>query len=288
VKPTSTESACRVVTVYLNRNGAGTGAVLAGGAYSAAVPALFGGQRVEVTVTATGELESTRSPAEVVVGVSGTAACSDGKDNDGDGKTDYPADPGCSSADDTDETDVPQCSDGIDNDGDGLFDYPNDPGCASYLDVTEGGNPACSDGLDNDGDGKVDFPADPGCTSATDTNESDIPACSDGLDNDGDGKTDFPFDPGCTSALDDSELDAPLADGGIADSGPDGSAGADASDGSTNGRPPGAEPPDLGGVPDDELASGCSCGVAPAGGTTHAMLAAAAFGIFLVRRRRRR
>ena len=284
----STEAAGSVVNVYVNGNVAGTGAVLAGGAYSIAVPALYGGQRVEVTVTATGELESTRSPAEVVVGVSGTAACSDGKDNDGDGKTDYPADPGCTSAADTDETDVPQCSDGKDNDGDGLLDYPNDPGCASYLDATEGGNPACSDGLDNDGDGKVDFPADPGCSSATDTSEADIPACSDGLDNDGDGKTDFPFDLGCTSALDDSELDTPLTDGGIADAGPDGSAGADASDGSTNGRPPGAEPPDLGGVPDDELASGCSCGVAPAGGTTHAVLAVAALGIFLARRRRRR
>lgn len=33
-------------------------------------------------------------------------ACSDGIDNDGDGLIDYPADPGCSSASDTDETDV--------------------------------------------------------------------------------------------------------------------------------------------------------------------------------------
>ena len=32
-------------------------------------------------------------------------ACSDGTDNDGDGKIDYPNDPGCSSATDTDETD---------------------------------------------------------------------------------------------------------------------------------------------------------------------------------------
>jgi len=33
--------------------------------------------------------------------------CSDGIDNDGDGLIDYPADPGCSSPDDDDETDVP-------------------------------------------------------------------------------------------------------------------------------------------------------------------------------------
>jgi hypothetical protein len=35
------------------------------------------------------------------------AACADGVDNDSDGLTDYPADPGCSSASDTDETDAP-------------------------------------------------------------------------------------------------------------------------------------------------------------------------------------
>ncbi|HWG91440.1 MAG TPA: S8 family serine peptidase [Candidatus Thermoplasmatota archaeon] len=34
-------------------------------------------------------------------------ACSDGVDNDGDGKTDYPNDPGCSSSSDTDEYDAP-------------------------------------------------------------------------------------------------------------------------------------------------------------------------------------
>jgi RTX calcium-binding nonapeptide repeat (4 copies) len=33
------------------------------------------------------------------------AACSNGQDDDGDGRTDYPADPGCSSASDEDETD---------------------------------------------------------------------------------------------------------------------------------------------------------------------------------------
>ena len=291
VKGKSTEAAGATVTIYVNGNVAGTGAVGAGGAYSVTVPGLFAGQRVEVTVTAPGELESTRSPPEAVVGVSGTAACSDGIDNDGDGKIDFPNDPGCSSAIDTDETDVPQCSDGIDNDGDGLLDFPNDPGCSSYLDATEGGNPACSDGVDNDGDGKVDFPSDPGCSSASDTNESDIPACADGLDNDGDGKTDFPFDPGCSSAIDDDELDSAGSDGGVGDAGPIADAGSgDGGTGSSGGRPPGSEPPDLGGVPDvgDDASSGCSCGVAPGGGTTHAVLAFAAIGALLARRRRRR
>ncbi|MDB4934591.1 MAG: Tryptophan synthase alpha chain [Labilithrix sp.] len=283
----STEAAGATVTVYVNGNVGGTGTVGAGGAYSVPVPPVFAGQRIEVSVTGPGELESTRTPPEVVVGVSGTAACSDGIDNDGDGKIDS-ADPGCTSGADTDETDVPQCSDGIDNDGDGKIDYPNDPGCSSYLDATEIGNPACSDGVDNDGDGKVDFPADPGCSSATDTNESDIPACADGLDNDGDGKTDFPFDPGCTSALDDDELDTAGADAGAPDAGPNVDGGVDAGGTTPNGRPPGAVPPDLGGVPDDAESVGCGCGVAPIGGTMHAALAALAVGVLVMRRRRRR
>lgn len=34
-------------------------------------------------------------------------------------------------------TTKPQCSDGVDNDGDGLIDYPNDPGCTSATDTDE-------------------------------------------------------------------------------------------------------------------------------------------------------
>ncbi len=71
------------------------------------------------------------------------AACADGLDNDGDGLVDFPADPGCASSSDTDETDAPPppppaaCADGLDNDGDGLTDYPADPGCADLLDTDE-------------------------------------------------------------------------------------------------------------------------------------------------------
>lgn len=70
------------------------------------------------------------------------AACSDGLDNDADGLVDYPNDPGCSSASDTDETNVvvppplAQCADGIDNDSDGLVDLA-DPGCSSSSDNDE-------------------------------------------------------------------------------------------------------------------------------------------------------
>ncbi|MDB5972341.1 MAG: hypothetical protein JWQ90_4791 [Hydrocarboniphaga sp.] len=64
-------------------------------------------------------------------------ACSDGVDNDGDGKIDFPADAGCTAADDNDETDPAMCSDGKDNDGDGLVDFPADKGCTSADDNDE-------------------------------------------------------------------------------------------------------------------------------------------------------
>jgi|GEM_PF-6213356 len=80
----------------------------------------------------------------------------------------------------------PQCSDGIDNDGDGLKDFPADLGCTSANDNTEAPNPPveppppppvvtqCSDGIDNDSDGKVDL-LDPGCSGPTDSDETDSP-----------------------------------------------------------------------------------------------------------------
>ncbi len=62
------------------------------------------------------------------------AQCLNGLDDDEDGRTDYPTDPGCDTRDDRDEIDegdFPVCADDEDNDGDGLIDYPNDPGCIS-------------------------------------------------------------------------------------------------------------------------------------------------------------
>lgn len=139
------------------------------------------------------------------------AQCRDERDNDGDGRIDL-ADPGCSDADDDDETDVaaiPQCADGEDNDGDDAIDLA-DPGCADPADDDESDDPPppqCDNGLDDDGDGKTDL-ADPGCANARDPDESDDPpqpACADGADNDADGFTDFPADPGCGSEFDDDE-----------------------------------------------------------------------------------
>jgi subtilisin family serine protease len=72
------------------------------------------------------------------------------------------------------------CSNGLDDDGDGLVDFPADPGCSGASDTDEFNAPApppaaCSNGLDDDGDGLVDYPADPGCTSATDNDEFNFP-----------------------------------------------------------------------------------------------------------------
>jgi hypothetical protein len=65
-----------------------------------------------------------------------------------------------------------QCADGSDNDGDGRTDYPNDPGCVGPADNDEvDPKPACSDGADNDGDGETDFPADLGCLGPNDDSE---------------------------------------------------------------------------------------------------------------------
>lgn len=80
--------------------------------------------------------------------------CGDGIDNDGDGRIDYPAEPGCAAADANDEVD----------------DCPAGPGC-----------PACSNGADDDGDGLTDMGADSGCNAAGDDVEEDCTLASEGL-----------------------------------------------------------------------------------------------------------
>lgn len=147
-------------------------------------------------------------------------ACEDGIDNDGDGKKDYPDEPGCTSRTDDDETDPtpkPLCSNGIDDNGDGYKDYPLDTDCHAASENYEG-PAACEDGLDNDGDGKVDYPNDPGCLTPSDTTESDPypkPKCGDGLDNDGDGRVDYPADADCAAASDDDEGPLPQCMDGV-------------------------------------------------------------------------
>jgi flagellar hook protein FlgE len=66
------------------------------------------------------------------------------------------------------------CSDGRDDDGDGLIDYPADPGCRSQIDPSERSELlVCDDGVDNDCDGALDYPADPSCRGPG--SESELP-----------------------------------------------------------------------------------------------------------------
>ena len=96
-------------------------------------------------------------------------------------------------------TDRPDCSDGLDDDLDGLSDFPTDPGCASATDASERGSAlVCDNGSDDDGDGLVDFPGAPGCANALDVWERGAAyQCDNGVDDDLDLATDFPNDSGC-------------------------------------------------------------------------------------------
>jgi hypothetical protein len=85
----------------------------------------------------------------------------------------------------------PACSDSVDNDGDGRTDFPADVGCFDANWTRE--NPQCQDGLDNDLDGKIDFdggaalnggvplaPIDPQCSGKPHRNRESASSCGDG------------------------------------------------------------------------------------------------------------
>jgi len=79
--------------------------------------------------------------------------CSNGLDDDSDGKVDM-ADPDCTSASDNNESSIPQCSNNIDDDGDGKKDFPADPGCVNANDDTENtDNGGCLINCGSGGDG---------------------------------------------------------------------------------------------------------------------------------------
>ena len=102
--------------------------------------------------------------------------CSDGVDDDGDGKADYPDDPGCTSPTDDDETDdcpsgamCPECGNGKDDDGDGLIDYPADTSCKS----ASGSSEAC---MTSEGVTEITQPVTMGDTSSASDDYTD--SCS--------------------------------------------------------------------------------------------------------------
>jgi hypothetical protein len=98
------------------------------------------------------------------------------------------------------------CDNGLDDDEDGLTDFPDDPGCESPGGATENHVPGCSNGLDDEGDTFADYPADPGCTSALDESELGTSRCDNGIDDDADGVADYPADSDCASPIEDAEL----------------------------------------------------------------------------------
>ena len=83
----------------------------------------------------------------------------DQADSDGDG--------------DGDACDAGGCNDGISNDTDGRVDFPADAGCSSADDPSELGSNECDNGVDDDKDGKADWPADASCDGYTGDTESD-------------------------------------------------------------------------------------------------------------------
>ena len=145
--------------------------------------------------------------------------CSDGIDNDDNGKADCD-DEGCGgfvfckSDDSTKENTPKTCSDGEDNDGDGDIDCA-DAQCKSFTlckaSEPENTDAACKDGLDNDKDGKKDCDdsdcasfctSDPGPGPEPAKVENTDALCHDSQDNDGDGKVDCDdsdCSPFCTS-----------------------------------------------------------------------------------------
>ena len=77
---------------------------------------------------------------------------------------------------------LPVCSDTRDDDMDGLTDFPADPGCLAPDDSTEADDcpagpncPDCANDIDDDMDGRTDFGMDPSCATASSPSEADCP-----------------------------------------------------------------------------------------------------------------
>lgn len=104
--------------------------------------------------------------------------CSNGKDDDRDGRRDYPGDPGCSSRSDSSESPNPAPKPAPTKAAvvapAPKVAPPPPPPVAPPPPLPPAGKTACTDRVDNDKDGKIDG-ADPGCSGSLDLNEADPP-----------------------------------------------------------------------------------------------------------------
>jgi hypothetical protein len=114
------------------------------GLCDAAVGATVGNRRTRIEVRRAGHV-ATGSRTTVVC----APTCANARDDDRDGLADFPADPGCASADDVDETEPTlKCDDNASNDADGLIDHPEDPQCTSPTAPREGTGSGCGLGAE--------------------------------------------------------------------------------------------------------------------------------------------
>ncbi len=167
------------------------------------------------------------------------AQCSDGVDNDFDGRVDFPLDPGCANAQDNNEGDDPIQTGCIEimketydphgnrlpvdaqftfildatrvtyNGANGRARFDNvTPGQHGVAEIIPSGWTQLSVSPQN---GVVNVTASVNCAQVTFRNRQVFVSnaqCADGYDNDGDGLTDFPADTGCTSATDNDEYNS--------------------------------------------------------------------------------
>ncbi len=99
--------------------------------------------------------------------------CKDDIDNDGDGKIDHPADPGCENPNDDTEIDpTPSTTTPGPTTPPATTPAPTVTTTVTTPPTPTPGPAQCDDGIDNDGDGKIDHPADPECDNKNDNSEA--------------------------------------------------------------------------------------------------------------------
>ncbi len=144
--------------------------------------------------------------------------CRDGKDNDNDGKIDFPSDAGCTSTEDNDENEKPIITivganpiittlGSVYTDSSATVADPEDGNITHKL-ITSG-----VVDVNNLGTYVITYNATDSKNIAADTKTRSVrvtAACADGKDNDGDSKTDFPLDAGCENPEDNDENSRPV------------------------------------------------------------------------------